>query len=271
MDFITYLRRLIDDVRGVGSNSNAANEAGNALREFIKSYDDKHSHSQIENDVMSDDEIRESAKQHYQAWREGREQSIQSDFDIRSESEEFRRGELENERALNRDRIDNSFDGRQQEVRNESVRRGLARSSIAINRAGEVEEGRIRAQHQSEQSHLTAIERINQNIRTLEQRKNAALNDLDNDHARRIETQIGRLENERQRRLSEIERLNQQGASRQASEAFRTARSEAVFLEADELLSAMTPAEARAFMRDDVQLRAVLTSYHYMRLRNRFA
>jgi len=270
MDFITYLRRVIDDVRGIGSGGNASNEASNTLREFIRNYDIQHSQSQIENDVMTDEQIRASAEAGYQAWREGREQSIQSDFDIRNEGEEFRRTELENEREISRDRIDNTFDGRQQQTRNDAVRRGVARSSIADNRAGEIEQDRIRAQHRSEQSHLSAVERINQNIRTLEQRKSAALNDLDNDHARRIENQIGRLENERQRRLSEIERLNAQGASRQASEAFRAQRSEAVFLQADELLSAMTPAEARAFMRDDVQLRAVLTSYHYVRLRNRF-
>ncbi|MCL2555679.1 MAG: hypothetical protein FWE03_01490 [Firmicutes bacterium] len=271
MDFISYLRRVIQDVRGIGNNSAAGTNAANTIRDFIRDYDTNHAPRDVVADVKTDDEIRQAANAHYQVWRDGREQTIQSDFNIRSDAEEFRRNELQNERDIGKDRINNTFDERMQRTKNDNIRRGLARSSIADNRGAEVENERIKTQHFSEQSHLSGLERIDQNLRTLEQRKNAALNDLDNDHARRIETQIGRLENERQRRIAEAERANAAGATRAESEAFRMQRSEAVFLEADQLLSQMTPAEARAFMRDDVQLRAVLSSYHYMRLRNRFA
>jgi|GEM_PF-2343249 len=272
MDFISYLRRVMQDIAHTASQRPShPSTAANDIRDFINDFNANNSPRPSEADIKTDEQIKDAATNHYESWRQGREQNIQSDFDIRQQGEEFRRTELANERGIDRDRIDNTFDGHAQNARNNALRRGIARSSIASGRSGEVEQDRIRAQHQSEQTHARNVERINQNIRTLEQRKNSALNDLDVDHARRIEAQIGRLENERQRRIAEAERANAAGANRQESEAFRMQRSEAVFLQADGLLSQMTPAEARAFLRDDVQLRAVLTSYHYMRLRQRFA
>lgn len=271
MNFIDYLNRVAQDLRGIGRPaSEAAENAERELRDFIASYRKQNAPRPIEGGVMTDEEIRDAAHERYGQWKEGRTQNIQNDFDIRNAEEEFRRGGLQAEHAVNRQRIDNNHDAAAQSARNASTRQGMARSSIADNRQAAVEDGREGAHAAASASLDTALQRINQNIGTLEARKRSALNDLDFDYARRVDAQITRLNTERQRRIDEITRHNNSLAARPETNAEAARISSAVFAKADELLSQMSASEASRFLQNDVQLRAALTGYHYYQLRRRF-
>lgn len=270
MNFIDYLNRVVQDLRGIGQpQSDAAQNAERELRDFIANYRDQNRPPPIEGGVKTDEEIRAAAQREYGQWKDGRTQNIQNDFDIRSAEEKFRRSGLKAAHELNQENIDRRHDAAAQNARNASVRQGVARSSIADNIQAGVEDGRASAVAAAEESLQSALERINQNMRTLEARKRSALNDLDFDYARRVDARIARLQTERQRRIDEINRSNSAAGRRETDEEIMR-RSEAVFLKADELLGQMSASEASRFLQNDAQLRAALTGYHYYKLRRRF-
>ncbi len=100
------------------------------------------------------------------------------------------------------------YDELKEKVNNDSIRRGLGRSSIATNRIDELDKQHASSATEAEKAYIGSLAKIESEISSLEREKDDALEQLDLKVAAQLEESISNLKAERDKTVEEYEKYN---------------------------------------------------------------
>ena len=109
---------------------------------------------------------------------------------------------------------------------NDSIKRGMARSSVANNNLSALDTAHIGAASEIEKNYGDVVAKINGNISALEKEKDDALYELDLKSARELDERIRKLKDERDKTVEEYEKYNNE--VRAKNEAYAVEREEKI-------------------------------------------
>lgn len=104
--------------------------------------------------------------------------------------------------------IESIYSSAKQDSSNDALRRGLARSSIVINKLNALESAKAQAKADTAQSLFDSIAEIDDKISGLEAKRLDALNEFDILYAAKLGAEIEKQKEERQGRLDEVIKYN---------------------------------------------------------------
>jgi len=249
----------------------------------------------------SDDDIRNLATANLTEFEQATRRAIESQI---SEADRLLRSNRESEKARGAElmrQIDTYFEQARRNADNDALRRGLARSSIAVNRSADLEAAGAERRTEATSTMLDNILEIDNELEGLGAKRERALNEFDIAYAARLTQEIQRLTEVRDRQVSEATRFNndqlmremqfdmdsQLNESRLATEALRRQEAEhqlastrsaqqrareqeQLFVDTFNHLSTLSARQARQELRDNVLLRTQLTPTQFFQLYNRF-
>lgn len=280
MDFITYLKRVINSFKSIGSeeeDKKTAQAAGEELEKYINEYKSEpieQTYERLDSDVMTDAQIEEKAKAEYDTWLKNKSDTLIADYDIKQSSQAAKKSGLSDDYDNLSAQIEKEFDGLKQDQRHSSVKRGVARSSISQNEKTAVDDAKQQSKDDAQQKYLSDLAKIDENISVLENKRKAALDDLDYDYAKLIDQRVTKLKRERQERLDEVHKYENELRKIEKQEQkpkIDEKTSEDIYKKADEMLGKMSPYEASAYMKDNVKLKNSLSAYYYYKLYKKYA
>ena len=113
--------------------------------------------------------------------------------------------------------LEKLYDELKERANNDSIRRGMARSSVATNRLDELDRQHLSSATEAEKSYIGAVAQIDAEISKLQRDKDNALDQLDLKSAADLEDSIGKLKNERDEKVKEYEQYNNEIRKKQDS------------------------------------------------------
>lgn len=113
--------------------------------------------------------------------------------------------------------LEKLYDELKERANNDSIRRGMARSSVATNRLDELDRQHLSSATEAEKSYIGAVAQIDAEISKLQRDKDNALDQLDLKSAADLEESIGKLKNERDEKVKEYEQYNNEIRKKQDS------------------------------------------------------
>jgi len=179
--------------------------------------------------------------------------------------------------------IDAAYGTARKNSNNDALKRGLARSSIAVNRTADIETAAAEKRSSATAENLANLADIDNRLASLAGKRENALNQFDIAYAARLTQEINNLTQEREKRdmdralnqsrldteaLRREELSDSINASRETAEKAR--RQEEDFAAAFNRLSGMSARDARHAVRNDLLLREQLTPSQFFRLYDRF-
>ena len=197
--------------------------------------------------------------------------------------------------------IDEAFENARRNSDNDALRRGLARSSIAVNRTADIETAAAARRADASAENLANLTEIDNRLAGLTAKREQALNEFNIAYAARLTQEINSLTQDRDRRADEAMRYNNQmlakerqfeadralnqsrldtealrreelsdsiNATRDAAERARL--QEELFAQTFNSLNSMSARDARNEIRNNVLLREQLTPSQFFRLYDRF-
>ncbi|MCL2369976.1 MAG: hypothetical protein FWC80_01930 [Firmicutes bacterium] len=240
--------------------------------------------------TKTDGQIRELAGANLSEWEQANRRQIDN---AREEAERLLSSNREAEQRRGEEQlreIESAFAQAQQRADNDALRRGLARSSIAVNRTADIQTASAEAESNARGENSVRLADIDAQLARLDSQREQALNDFNIAHAARITQEINRLTGERtaqndaaiqfnnnvlnqemQRELNAVQlaqRTDDLNASRASAE--RARHQEALFTSTFRELEAMSARDARNEIRNNVLLREQLTPSQFFRLYDRF-
>ena len=243
-----------------------------------------------EKSTKTDEQISELAGANLSEWEQANRRKIDS---AREEAERLLSSNRESEQKRGEQQlreIEAAFTKAQQNSDNDALRRGLARSSIAVNRTADIQTAAAEAESNARGENSKRLADIDAQLARLDGQREKALNEFNIAHAARITQEINRLTEARtaqnneaaafnnnvlgqemQRELNAVQlaqRTDELNASRESAE--RARQREELFASTFRQLEAMSSRDARNEIRNNVLLREQLTPSQFFRLYDRF-
>ena len=122
--------------------------------------------------------------------------------------------------------IDSVYAAAARNTSDDALKRGLARSSIVVNKLSDLEQKKSGDKLTVSQQLIKSIADIDNQINKLETGRLKSLDDLDIIHAAKLETEINRLKNEREARLDDILKYNNSLKEKEAGYALDYAKTD---------------------------------------------
>lgn len=250
-------------------------------------------------DAPGDEEIAARAAEELEAERVAGVEKIESDSAAAKAAKETERTAAAERAEQTKREISDSYDAAVKAFASDALSRGLARSSVAVNKTAELESGRARALSEAAAEAEAAASAIDEELAALEAARVQALNSFDIAHAAKVTQRISELTEEREKRREEVLKYNNElleqankdardkaalesdlyteylnqlklsgelGSSDPAASARNSAKYEAV----RNYLLAMNKSDAAEAVRTDDLVRGSLTDYYYYKLYNEF-
>ena len=170
----------------------------------------------LEYKPLSDQEIEELAKNSLAEYYTKTSRAIEQDTQNQQKNLDDYKKELYDALSQKEQNIIESFDQAKKDVASQALKRGLARSSIALGMEKELDAQKAREIAQARNSYIEQAARIDYQIADLETKKQAALNDLDITYAAKLAIEIDDLKRERAEKIKEVQKYNNELAKYQA-------------------------------------------------------
>ncbi|HHW89408.1 MAG TPA: hypothetical protein GX745_00685 [Clostridiales bacterium] len=170
----------------------------------------------LEYKALSDSEIQELAKHSLADYYNLTSRAIDQDTQSQKKDLDDYKKQLYDALTQKEQNIEQSFDQAKKDVSSQALKRGLARSSIALAMEQEIDAQKARELAQSRNAYIEQAARIDYEIADLETKKQAAMNDLDISYAAKLAIQINDLKNERAEKIKEVQKYNNELAKYQA-------------------------------------------------------
>jgi hypothetical protein len=170
----------------------------------------------LEYQPLSDSEIEELAKNSLAEYYNLTSRAIDQDAQSQKKDLDDYKKQLYEALAQKEQTIEQSFDQAKKDVASQALKRGLARSSIALAMEQEIDAQKARELAQARNSYIEQAAEIDYKIADLETKKQAAMNDLDITYAAKLAIQINDLKNERAEKIKEVQKYNNELAKYQA-------------------------------------------------------
>jgi len=218
MSFFNYVAETFDSV---ANRQNRNQEVDNAMRDitdFINSQrpqipnrPDLPGVPDFERQTVTertDDELRELAENKLSGERLAQERAIDTQMQNRERDLGTQRENATTSAQEKKDATQASFERASQFVNNDALRRGLARSSIAVNRQSDLAEQSATQQAAIAHSLTRKIEGIENEISSLAGQRDQAIADFNVQHAARLAQQIHTLRQEQDRAVRDAAAFN---------------------------------------------------------------
>lgn len=130
--------------------------------------------------------------------------------------------------------LEKLYDELKEKANNDSIRRGLARSSVATNRIDALDRQHANSATEAEKAYIGEVAKIDGEISRLEREKDSALEQLDIKSAADLDASIAKLKGERDEKVEEYEKYNNDIRKKEA--AFQDDRQKKIdnYLKAEE-------------------------------------
>ncbi|HEY8444288.1 MAG TPA: hypothetical protein VIL24_05785 [Clostridia bacterium] len=170
----------------------------------------------LEYKPLTDQEIEELAKSSLADYYTKTSRAIEQDAQNQQKNLDDYKKQLYDALAIKEQNIVDSFDQTKKDVASQALKRGLARSSIALAMEKELDAQKARELAQARNAYIEQAAQIDYQIADLEAKKQAALNDLDITYAAKLAIEINELKNERAEKIKEVLKYNNELAKYQA-------------------------------------------------------
>lgn len=157
---------------------------------------------------LTDDEIRQYAAAALAEYKLAGAKQIKDSAERNAADLAASKSGLETAAQKKQQEIDAVYDSAKQSSSNDALKRGLARSSIIINKLGALENGKAQAKTDTAQSLFDGIAEIDGKLNRLETEKLDALDEFDIVYAAKLSQEIQKLNEERQKRMDDVIKYN---------------------------------------------------------------
>lgn len=253
----------------------------------------------VEYTPPSDEYLAQSAESSLKDYRDGSIDRIKENS--RKETEELQalRGTYEGNMQKQNDELAGSYDAAVRAVENDAIKRGLARSSVAAVNRGEVESEYLKRRADITDAYYASITDLDKRISDADGKLRAALDDFNLTYATKLDQTIKELKAERDKKIQEVTKYNNEVRAKQAaldesrvraestltdqaakreknslssaSLEYRNALYKAIYEKMDELLSQMEPVDAKRELLNHTYYKEHLSDYYYAMLYDRYA
>ncbi|MCL2374901.1 MAG: hypothetical protein FWC82_00015 [Firmicutes bacterium] len=307
-DFFTYLSDTVDSIVNRSSHDQRNREALEELDRFLSDINsqrelpdriDLGSGPELirkEHTELTREQIEQNARDMLEGQRHASVNAIERDIEARDTKFREQKENAGTAAQTAREATEESFSNALQNVNSDVLRRGLARSSIAINRVGNLEETQAREMTRIGEALGREVQRLENEISGLVHQRERALADFDVAFASQLTNKIHTLQNEHDRRRNDVLVYNNALAEREAAaevnrrvqeaNIYRTeldnriredqilggeeGRSRAIFNEMSRILEGMNPRDARQLIMTNHIFRDNLSDRDFFRLYDRF-
>lgn len=292
MDIVSYLKeKAKKNLEKSKQDETNYDSALKELTDYIEgnkpSYEKTPKYERYEYDSPSDEEIKKAAEEELSGYVENNERKLRNEY---AEREKELGKNMESNKALfdeSSEKLKDAYETTTEALSNDALKRGLARSSIALN--GQIEAGK--AYRDSAESLIKEYERkradIDSELAGLETELSSALDSFRIDYAAKLATRINELKSEREKNEREaieynnslLEKEYKEKTAAQSKEnnltdsqkADRAAYQKALFDKINELLNALPLEQAkRMFNEHNTLFKENLGDVYYYSLYTRF-
>ena len=216
---VEYIRDAIDSFIHGKKYKEKANAAQDAITDIIKNIKsdkvpekpelpDVPEYERLEKDERTDDELVKSAEEELAGFKRQGEKGI--DEKIAAEEKGYR-ADMEAARATHDEAAEQTkraYGTAKQNTDNDMLKRGLARSSIAVNKKAALEAGEAEATAKLSSALSEKLQQLNEQIDALAAKREEALNDFNLSYAAKLTGRINELKAERDKRTEDAIKYN---------------------------------------------------------------
>jgi|GEM_PF-1210855 len=305
-DMLSYIAESIDSV----VNRNKRNEeVDNAMRDLNNFIQDQRPQIPDRPELpgvpefdrqqfteRTEEELRQQANDKLADQRIAGERAIETEMQNRENNLNTQRENAQTSVDSQRESVAENFERAQTNVNNDSLRRGLARSSIAVNRSADLAEQAATQSAAIGASLARALEQLDNDISALSGQREQALADFNVTQAARLTQTIHQLQTEQDRARRDAIAFNNNVAEQERRAAIEQAErsaalhqreldilerernlsggaaasSNAIFNEMVNVLNSLSPTDARRQVMENPIFRDNLSPQEFYRLHDRF-
>lgn len=185
------------------------------LFEKFKEVDDKYKVDQtpltlekMEYSAPSADEVEKSAKSSLEGYLTSGKDKIENDYVSKIENLSLQQESKKNANENQKLELENSYSKLKTNASNDMIRRGLARSSIAINILDAFDKDMIEKYNQLDKEYSDSFQKLESEKDLLEKQKNSALSAFDITYASKLNDKIEEINKEIEKKQTEVLKYN---------------------------------------------------------------
>lgn len=248
----------------------------------------------------TDEELLNSAKNSLAEYKQQGVQGIVDNSAENAKALQLKRSYYQADMADELGKLDDSYNAASSNIDNDAVKRGLARSSIAVTQKADLEGKYMEHAAKIRSDYGKMISELDDEIASVDQKLKKALNDFNLTYAVKLNETLNNLKAAREQRQTEVIKYNNELARMQAgldesrlkteselygealdnrakaksaealSEKERDAMYQSVYDKMDAFLSSMSPEQAKIEIRNHSLYQTHLDSYYYYKLYDKY-
>ncbi|MCH5162495.1 MAG: hypothetical protein J1G38_03280 [Clostridiales bacterium] len=256
--------------------------------------------SEMEYDPPSDESLRAQAENDLGAYRSQGIENIKQESAQNEENLKKNKSEYENARSASLKKLETAYGNASETVDSDILKRGLARSSIAVNEKSGLAEAYAAQSAEIMREYDLKISDIDKEISSVGAKLNKALNDFNLSYAAKLNEKLNELKAEREKKTKEVLEYNNSIREKQAkldNERLKTESSlysdalsqqqkatdldnltpeardavyKSVYAKMDEYLSSMSKSQAKLEFLNHTLYRDHLSDYYYYKLYDKY-
>ena len=164
----------------------------------------------------TENEIKEKAENNLYDYKDANVNSINEKYDNKINSIEEQREEVRNNKHESIANLEGKYKQIKEDVKNDAIKRGLARSSIIVNTLSELDSGMMKNLQELEIKANDKIATLSEQKNLLEQQKQNALNSFDITYAVKLQNEIDNINSNILKNEQEVIKYNNEIAKLQA-------------------------------------------------------
>lgn len=245
------------------------------------------SYDRLEYDEPSDEEIRKSAEAELADYAKSGERSIRDRY---AEKESDLSAKREDDRTRfedDSDKLKKAYDEAAETLGNDVLKRGLARSSIAVNKQAEVGKAYAEGMRDLISERNDRLQEIDAELSSLDEQLKNALDDFRISYAAKLTERMNELKSEREKNKADALKYNNSlakeeyeqrlarekstsSSAKKMTEAEKSVAARNVYEKAEELLNSLPFEDAKELFLGDPIFRDTLSDYYYYKLYYKF-
>lgn len=303
-NFVDYVKEIWSSIFTSKENAELYDSERKKLEEYLSQIDrlpekqslpDPVKYEKMTVEDVSDDDIRKKAESGLSEYKNNSQNAIESEISELEKNYLQQKSDAKkgyDEKNLS---IEKAYSEAKENASNDSLKRGLARSSIAINNRHKLESGEAEYKSKVASEFQDKIASLDNEISSLNVKREKALNDFNIAYAAKLTTSINSLKEELEDKKAEALKYNNSLLEKEQNAAITKAEKEsslynaalnqrekenelkantdyeAVYQKMRTMLSALPKADAKNALKNDAIYSANLSDYYYYKLYDEFA
>lgn len=203
------MKELEDYLKGLASSSN-----GGITKPILP---DAPKYDRMEYTPETDEQLMDKAAGSLSEYENLGKSAIEKEMDaLKNKYEEDKSG-LAGAKTEKENAAVSAFDSAVRDSDNDSLKRGLARSSIAVNKVGELEKSKAEFLSQINSSYADAVSKLDSEIGGLDLKRDKAMNDFNIGYVVKLTNEINSLKEQREKKKEEALKYNNGITEKEAS------------------------------------------------------